>query len=110
MLDLLYASDLEQAAVGKGLDYSQRHENRARVKKKMVKMFSGKENITVESHENYKLLLSLEMRSRIESRLILVEDIQKVVEHAQTTEEKFINLHNGHTLAFFKPNIYYLLG
>mgnify|MGYP007116720007 FL=1 len=58
-----------------------------------------------ESYEKYTLLLSPEMRALIEDRLILVEDVQKVIEHAETSAERFINQENGHTLAFFKPNL-----
>lgn len=58
-----------------------------------------------ESFESFALVLSAELRSLIESRLILVEDVQKVIEHAETSGEKFINQQTGHTLAYFKPNL-----
>jgi glutamate synthase (NADPH/NADH) small chain len=45
------------------------------------------------------------MRALLESRLILVEDIQKVIEHAETSGERFVNQESGHSLAYFKPNI-----
>jgi len=105
LLDLVYGQDLEKLATHIGPDYSQRHENRLRVKQKMLKLLSGKEQQMPESHESYNLLLSSEMRKMIEERLILLEDIQKVIEHAETTGEKFTNQENGHTLACFKPNL-----
>jgi glutamate synthase (NADPH/NADH) small chain len=45
------------------------------------------------------------MRTLIESRLILIEDIQKVIEHAEMTQERFIDQETGHMLAYFKPNL-----
>lgn len=105
LLDLMYGQDLEKLALRKGPDYSQRHENRMRAKQKMQKLISGKDISMPESFENYPLLLSAEMRDLIESRLILIEDVQKVIEHAETSSEKFLNQQTGHTLAFFKPNL-----
>lgn len=105
LLDLMYGQDLEKLAVRRGPDYSQRHENRLRAKQKMLKLLSGKDQLMPESYESYNLLLSSEMRKMIEERLILLEDIQKVIEHAETTGEKFTNQENGHTLACFKPNL-----
>jgi len=45
------------------------------------------------------------VRAKMESRLILVEDLQKVIEHAETSGECFLNQETGHLLAFFKPNL-----
>lgn len=105
LLDLMYGQDLEKLAVRKGPDYSQRHENRLRAKQKMLNLLSGKDHLMPESYESYNLLLSSEMRKMIEERLILLEDIQKVIEHAETSGEKFKNQENGHTLACYKPNL-----
>lgn len=105
LLDLLYGEDLERLAARRGPDYSQRHENRLRAKHTMMRLLSGKEPGMRESHENYSLLLSPELRSLLEERLILVEDVQKVIEHAETNAEFFVNEENSHRLAFFKPNL-----
>jgi hypothetical protein len=105
LLDLLYGEDLERLAARRGPDYSQRHENRLRTKHTMMRLLSGKEPGMRESHENYSLLLSPELRSLLEERLILVEDVQKVIEHAETNAEFFVNEENSHRLAFFKPNL-----
>ena len=58
-----------------------------------------------ESYEGYTLLLTPEMRAALEDRLILVEDVQKVIQYAETTGESFKNQQTGHTLAFYKPNL-----
>jgi glutamate synthase (NADPH/NADH) small chain len=105
LLDLMYAENLDALSTRKGPDYSQRHENRTRVRQKILNLLSGKDVLEVESHEKYKLNLSPQMRALLESRLILVEDIQKVIEHAETSGERFVNQESGHSLAYFKPNI-----
>ena len=105
MLDLMYGKNLEKKAMQRGPDYSQRHENRIRAKQKMLKVLSGKDHNPMESHEKYPLLLDPEIRSVLENRLILVEDVQKVIEHAETSSEKFFNQENNHILASFKPNL-----
>lgn len=105
LLDLIYGENLEQLARRKGPDYSQRHENRLRAKGKMIKLITGRDQSMTESHESYTLLLTPEMRTILEERLILVEDVQKVIEHAETSGESFKNQQTGHTLAFYKPNL-----
>lgn len=105
LLDLLYGKDLDSLATRKGPDYSQRHENRVRTKQCMIKLITGKDRVQVETYEKFNLILSQEMRDLIESRLILVEDIQKVIEHAEITREFFIDQESGHALASFKPNL-----
>jgi len=101
----MYGKNLEKKAMQRGPDYSQRHENRIRAKQKMLKVLSGKDDNPMESYEKYPLLLVPEIRSVLENRLILVEDVQKVIEHAETSSEKFVNQENNHILASFKPNL-----
>lgn len=105
LLDLLYGENLELLSKRKGPDYSQRHENRIRAKRNLQKLILGKDQNQLESYEKYRLVMSAEMRSLLESRLILLEDIQKVIEHAETEREFFVDQENGHVLAYFKPNL-----
>jgi hypothetical protein len=44
-----------------------------------------------------------EVQSRMEKRLILVEDIQQVIAHAESTGEKLLNPQTGHLLAHYRP-------
>jgi len=43
------------------------------------------------------------VQQMIEDRLILVEDIQKVIEYAERTGKRMVNAASGHYLAFYKP-------
>lgn len=105
LLDLIYGQDHEMLANRKPPDYSLRHENRIRVKQRMVKRLTGKEEGQLESYEKIKLQLSTDMRKVMEARLILVEDLQKVIDHATITGEFFVNKISGHSVASYKPNL-----
>ena len=105
LLDLVYGQDLDALSTRKGPDYTQRHENRIRARYWLQKHFLGKEEGTVESYEKYHLLISPDVRAALEKRLILAEDIQKVIGHAVTSKEWFANQDTGHNLAYFKPNL-----
>jgi NADPH-dependent glutamate synthase beta subunit-like oxidoreductase len=101
LLDLIYGTADRAAQPGPG--YSQRHENRARLKRKLLKDVWGEIMEDQASYEAVKLALSDEMRARLEDRLILVEDIQKVIEHAERTGAKLRNQASGRWLAYYKP-------
>ena len=59
----------------------------------------------MESYEKIKLQLSSELRDVLEARLILVEDLQKVIEHADESGEYFVNKVSGHLVSSYKPNL-----
>jgi Fe-S oxidoreductase len=105
ILDLLYGEDPENLAKRRTPDYSQRHENRYRVKQKMLKMMSRRDFEMPESHLKIKLAISDDVRKILEDRLILVEDVQKAIEHILESGECFVNQTTGHTLGFYRPNL-----
>ena len=53
--------------------------------------------------ENIRLILPEAVQQMIEDRLILVEDIQKVIEYAERTGKRMHNASTGHYLAYYKP-------
>ncbi|HHV42660.1 MAG TPA: (Fe-S)-binding protein, partial [Clostridiaceae bacterium] len=103
MLDLIYGSNKKALAGRKGPGYSQRHENRARLKNRMLREVWREEVVELKSFEKIELELSDEVKEIMENRLILVEDIQKVIEHAEGSGNKLYNEDNGHYLASFRP-------
>ncbi len=105
LLDFIYGRDISALAIRKPPDYSQRHENRIRVKQRMEKRLLVKGDWKMETYEKINLQLSSEMRDLLEARLILVEDLQKVIEHAEASGEFFFNKNNGHSIASFRPNL-----
>lgn len=55
------------------------------------------------SYENIHLIISDSLRARLVERLILMEDIQQVVEYAETSGNKLLNRKTGHFLAYHSP-------
>ena len=53
--------------------------------------------------ESIRLVLPEDIQKIVEDRLILVEDMQKVIEHAERTGKCMFNNTTKHYLASFKP-------
>ncbi len=103
VLDLIYNQAADEQAARRGPGWSQRHENRARLKRKLLKDLWGEDMADQAAYEAIKLIISDEVQTRLEQRLILIEDIQRVLEYAQRTGRKLFNRETGRYLAYFKP-------
>ena len=53
--------------------------------------------------EAIQLIISDNVRARMEERLILVEDLRRAIARAEKTGYKFSNRQTGHFLASFRP-------
>lgn len=53
--------------------------------------------------ESIRLVLPEDVEKQVEDRLILVEDMQKVIEYAERTGKRMLNNSTKHYLAYFKP-------
>lgn len=104
LLDLIFDTDFDEAASRPGVGFSYKHENRAKLKRKLLHTM-WKEPL--EEREEACLDIKLQLSDRIldimEERHILNEDIQRVIESAERTGKKFINPDNGRILAYFRP-------
>lgn len=103
VLDLLFGGT-QASTVLAGPGYSQRHENRSRLKRQLLRELWGETMDDPQAYATIKLVMSEEVRSRLEERLILTEDIQKVIEHAERTHSRLANRKTGRYLAYYKPN------
>jgi hypothetical protein len=100
LLDLIYGNIAPDApAVG----FSQRHENRARLKEKILRELWSETMPEGAEFEKIRLILPEDVQKMVEERLILVEDMQKVIEYAERTGKRMFNGQTGHYLAYFKP-------
>ncbi|AGK99856.1 pyridine nucleotide-disulfide oxidoreductase/dicluster-binding protein [Desulfoscipio gibsoniae] len=104
LLDLIYGEADMISAAKRGPGYSQRRENKARLKNTMLKEVWG-DKLAVEqsSYEAINLIIPDEVSEIMEDRLILKEDVQKVIEHAEGTGQKLLNRNNGHVMACHRP-------
>lgn len=104
LLDLIYGEADVTTPAKRGPGYSQRRENRARLKDKMLKEVWG-DNVAAEkkSFDTIKLFIPAVVNEIMEERLILQEDVQKVIEYAERTGNKLLNRNNGHIMACHRP-------
>ncbi len=102
LLDLLYARDPVGAARQPGPTFSQRHENRARLKRRLLKELWSEDMNDPMSYASIRLVIPAEVQEMLEKRLILVEDIQQVLEMAERTGARLVNKQTGHSLAYQK--------
>ncbi len=103
VLDLIYDPDVTARAAQRGPDFSQRHENRARLKRQLLKNVWGEDMPEQAAYEAIQLIMSDELREKLDQRLILVEDVQRVLEYAQRTGRRLFNQQTQRYLAYYKP-------
>jgi len=104
LLDLIFTPGNASQPNRPGPYYSQRHENRARLKRKLLKEIWGEEMDQQQSaYEAIQLVITTPVAARLEQRLILAEDIQQVIEAAERTGRKLLHPETGHFLAHFRP-------
>lgn len=101
LLDLVFGSDTNG---GRGPGFSQKHENRARLKRQLLQERWGETVSGQEEYADIKLKLSDEMLALMEDRLVLAEDVQQVIAFAERTGQKLLSPQSGHFLAQFRPN------
>jgi NADPH-dependent glutamate synthase beta subunit-like oxidoreductase len=101
MLNLIFGTDEQHLMELKGPGYSQRQENRARLKRLLLKEIWDE---TIDEHQTeYQLIILDTVRRIIEDRMILDSDIMKVIAYAESTGNKLQNSENDHYIAYFKP-------
>ena len=105
LLDLIFGSPPERGHDGgKGPGFSQKHENRARLKRQLLQERWGESVSGEEEYASIRLNLSDEVLALLEDRLILVADVQQVIAFAERTGQKLLSPQSGHFLAQFRPN------
>lgn len=98
ILDLIFGEDREETAHQKMPNLSQRHTNRAMLKKKLLKELWN-EQPEIELMHRDDLVIPDEIWAQMEQRFILLEDIENVINHAQKTGERFYNPEDSTYLA-----------
>lgn len=98
ILDLIFAKNPEEAAQKKMPNLSERHANRARLKKKLLKELWHEEPES-EPAGIQDLIIPDDVWRIMEERFILREDLEKVIRHAQESGERFFNPQDSSYLA-----------
>ncbi len=102
LLDLVFGADFDGDAGRPATGWSQRHENRARLKRQLLASIWGEDMDGRQPHAAISLRIADEVRARMEARLILVEDVQKVIARAEASGRRMV-LEDGHFLASLRP-------
>lgn len=103
LLDLLFAAEDARTIAERGPGYSQRRDNRVHLKNTILKDLWGESVAAKEGYEKIELALSDEVRQVMEERLILIEDLQRVIDFAETTGNKLQDPKTGRLIAHYKP-------
>lgn len=103
LLDLLFGGPEVGEFVVKGPDYSQRRENRTRLKRSLLREQWKEEHVAYENEQAITLHIAEDVRELMEKRMILVEDVREVVEWAEKTGNRLVNRTTNHFLTHYRP-------
>jgi glutamate synthase (NADPH/NADH) small chain len=103
LFDYIFGGTESDLALAPAVGFSQRHENRARLKEKLLRDLWSETMPDQGAFESIRLVLPEDVQKQVEDRLILVEDMQKVIEYAERTGKRMFNNSTKHYLAYFKP-------
>lgn len=104
LLDYLFAAAADPDPLARANPgFSGRHENRARLKERLLASLWQETSVARPAHAAIPLLIAPEAAALLDSRLILEEDVRKVIEHAETSGRFLIHPATGRRLASFRP-------
>jgi glutamate synthase (NADPH/NADH) small chain len=104
LLDL-YFPDSRQAdpALRPRPGWSRRLENRARLKAKLLEQLWNEVPDPMEDYQKIKLEISEDVAEQMEQRRILIEDLQRVIQYAESSGERLFHPPSGHYKAAYAP-------
>ncbi len=101
ILDLLFP--LEEDPAGRpSPGFSDRMDSRDSLRRELLQNYWHQESRALEEHEKIVLHMTPEVRTMLDDRHILREDVQRVIHHAMETGRSLVNPENGHTLAYHR--------
>ncbi|MBU0962191.1 MAG: amine oxidase, partial [Proteobacteria bacterium] len=104
LLDYLFPSaDPEDPTLRRNPGFSRRHENRARLKQRLLTTLWHEESDMTPEYKKNELFITPLIMELLNSRHILEDDIQKVIFQAEQTGRRLVDPESGHFLASYKP-------
>lgn len=103
LLEYLFAANDQDPLARSNPGFSRRHENRARLKTNLLADLWQADAVARPAPTGICLLIGQELEDLLNSRLILAEDMQKVIHHAEQTGRYLINPANQRRLAKYRP-------
>lgn len=101
VIDLVFGKPGADPAARPDPGFSQRQENRARLKTRLLRTL-WEENVA-DAEPDIELVLSADVAAMAERRLIMLEDVRQVIRHAERSGEKIIDRRTGHFIASHRP-------
>jgi hypothetical protein len=106
LLDLLDGSDPDAGAARPSPGISQRQENRVRLKRRLLAELWGEPmSEKPAAWESIRLEIPEEVRARLDDRLILEDDVRRVIDYAERTGRKLVAPASGRLLAYYRPAV-----
>lgn len=102
LLDLLFPGELDDPAARPDPGFSTRHEERDRLRRLLLATVWN-ERPDPKAQVGPELVIAAEVRERMETRQILVDDVAEVVARAEAGGQKFLDKSTGRFLACYRP-------
>jgi len=101
ILDIIFGAVDNAAAEKISPGYSQRQENRAKLKKMMLRDVWGED--VEEILSEVKIIIPKNVQQMLEDRMILISDLTAVISYAERTGKRLKNNDTGHYIAYYQP-------
>ncbi|WP_169717603.1 Thiamine thiazole synthase [Sporomusa silvacetica DSM 10669] len=106
ILDMLFGNKVGELALRSAPTFTERRENRRRLKERLVELFWGeKMESDRPAYASVKLLVSAELMEKLNREYILLEEIQQVIYAAETSDGKLLDSETGHYIAHLQIGI-----
>jgi hypothetical protein len=103
LLDLVFGPSPARVAAIRCPDYSQRRENRVRLKNALLRELWSENVVDHKDELPIVLHISDGVRELMAQRMILVEDVEHVIRWAESAGNKLLQKKTGHFLAHYRP-------
>jgi NADPH-dependent glutamate synthase beta subunit-like oxidoreductase len=103
LLDLIFGETTTRDKPKSAPDYSQRRENRVRLKNFLLGELWSEKGLEHKDYQPITLRISDGVRELMAQRMILVEDVEQVIQWAESTGTKLVQKKTGHVLAHYRP-------
>lgn len=85
------------------IGWSERRENRARLKSELLIDLWGEKSESIETYELIAVTFTPDVGCKLEERRILISDIQQVIHHSVVSGDRFIQPDTGYYKASYRP-------
>ena len=100
VLDLIFGTDVDADGKKPPVTHSDKRKNRNILKQQLMQHLWGESmNLDTAPYDGIHLIMDEDVKNKINTELILEEEIQEVIHEAESSGEKILNTANGHMVA-----------